>query len=97
MSDAAPKLRWFQFELRDLILGPTLVAAGLAVLIATWRNSFHLDWHTVEGHTALYGLTFASGAIIGAGLLSPFKLKTVGMIVGFVLVFPAMLFFERFL
>ena len=95
MSEA-PKRRWFQFEMIDLILGTTLVAVGLGILLASLRNSFHLDYETAEGHITLIGLAFASGAMIGAGLLSPFKLKTVGLILGFVLVFPAVFFFERF-
>jgi hypothetical protein len=86
--------RWFQVSLRDLMLGIVLISVGLGTLLANLSNAFNLDWNSTEGHIALFGITFASGAMIGAGLLSPFKLKTVGMIVGFVLVWPALLFFE---
>jgi hypothetical protein len=85
------KHRWFQFGVRELMLAVTLIAFGLGLLIATWRNAFHLNAESSEALITWIGLIYASGAMIGAGLLSPFRLKTIGLILGFLLVYPVLI------
>ena len=85
-----PKRRWFQFSTADLFLGVTLMAMGIGGLagIAKFDSTLRdLGW--------ILGIFYGSGALIGAGLFSPFRQKTVGAILGFLLIYPTTLLLER--
>jgi hypothetical protein len=93
-EESIPRRRWYQFTIADLALGTTLVAAGIGLLLATIGNHIPLDVESSGGLIAYIGLFYASGAIIGAGVFSPFRLKTVGLILGFLGIFPVISLFR---
>ena len=74
----APNRRWFQFELRTLFVAVTMVAMGAGGV----ANVVNGDW-SIRNLVFAFGLWFASGALIGAGLFHPFKRMSLGAILGF--------------
>jgi hypothetical protein len=78
----------FQFSMADLFVGLTFLAIGCGGLSAM------MAW---PGHSiaATLAIAFSSGAAIGAGLLSPFKKKDVGAIVGFALIVPTLALIDQ--
>jgi hypothetical protein len=86
----APSRRWFRFALQDLFLGITLVTVGTGGLVGSLKNA---DFVIID---LLLGIWYGSAALIGAGLLAPFRKKTIGAIVGFLLGWPLILLVEHF-
>ena len=80
MSDATDKPRRFQFSLSGLFVAFTMVSVGIGGFIAAIKSVDHFTNVAV-----FFGVWYACGALVGAGLFSPFKKKSVGAIVGFVL------------
>jgi hypothetical protein len=80
----APNRRWLQFSTRDMLLGVSLLATGIGGLTGILTNS---NW-VMQSVGWFFGVLYGSGALIGAGLFSPFRQKTFGAIVGFLLIYP---------
>ena len=72
----APKRRWLQFSLRDLFLAVTFVAVGCCGLIWIMRADY---WGLPQIGLAS-GIWYGSSALVGAGLLAPFRKKAAGAI-----------------
>ena len=68
----------------DLLLALTLLAIGFGAF--AWFN-MGVRQHRQEWWGSL--IPFSAGAIIGTGLLAPFKKKTLGAVLGLMLISPA--------
>jgi hypothetical protein len=80
MSDA-PKRRWVQFSLGELFFAITLIALGIGGMVTVMTTYLARTY----GLFVAFGLWYASGALLGAGLLSPFKKPALGVAVGFLI------------
>jgi hypothetical protein len=74
--------RWFQFSLKDVLLGIAIAGTGLAGFIGIWKRAESERDIPIQ---LLCGLLYGSGALIGAGLFIPLKKAGLGAILGFVL------------
>lgn len=77
----APKGMWFKFSLRDLFLATTMIAIGTGGMLVVETTYTARTY----GLYVTLGLWFASGALIGAGILFPFKKAALGAIVGYLI------------
>ena len=77
-----------QFSIKDLLIAITLVAIGLSFEFAVFRYDGPLPYDLPDlAKIALVFVVFGpGGAMIGAGLLTPFHKKAVGAGIGIVLV-----------
>lgn len=75
-----------QFTLKDLFLSTTLVALGLVIAVLSVSPVFLrvLPWIFWYLYVPL-GLWLSGGAMIGAGVLFPFKKAAVGAVIGVVM------------
>jgi len=69
----------------DLFLGVTFLVMGIGGLVGIFKP----NWH-VPSYGWVFGVLYGSGALIGAGLFSPSRQKTLGAVLGFLLIYPAM-------
>jgi hypothetical protein len=80
-----------RFSIKDLMLGITLVAIGLAVDFAAVRYPWYPPPPGVRPGTVVMIISVAFGvgaAFIGAGALAPFHKKAIGAVIGFALAAP---------
>ena len=80
MSEQPNPRRVIQFDLRDLFFATALIAAGMAGVVAVIRVQ---DWKNVP---LMFMLWHGSGGLIGAGILCPFKQKSIGAIIGYLVI-----------
>jgi hypothetical protein len=78
MSEPPFIRREFQFSLARIFFAVTLVAVGFAGIALVHGR----DW-PLNAVAAVIGLNYCSGAVIGAGLLTPFRKTQLGAILGF--------------
>jgi hypothetical protein len=79
-----------QFSTRRIFASTALIAIGLGIFIPNYRVIYFVE------HPQKYGLALAiplwilGGALIGAGVLTPFKKAIYGAIIGAVVAFFGM-------
>src|SRR5688500_11826027 len=78
--------RWSSFSLKRLLLSFTLIVIGLGFQLFWWRGVF-------EKHLIGLLIWIASSAMLGAGLFTPFGKPWIGVLVGWILCFSAIVIF----
>ncbi len=73
------------FSLKRLIISFTLIAAGLAINVWFFRLDVGPRDLTILEKSLLLVIFFASGPMIGAGILCPFKQTIIGAALGILL------------
>ena len=69
-----------RFALKDLFLATTLIAVGMSLLYLLFSREPWRGWSAVVP----YALAYGGSALIGAGILAPFKRPWIGAVVGVV-------------
>ena len=75
-------MRANQFSLKDLFLGTTMIAVGFGIAVLPFST---IVWDEMWFFRLVpQGLWLGGGALIGAGLLLPYKKAAIGAVIGFV-------------
>jgi hypothetical protein len=78
-----------RFSIKDLMLATTLVAVGMGLIYVAYQACLHPRFGNYAAFQFSGGL-FGGAALIGAGMLIPFKRPWTGTIIAVALVFLAL-------